>query len=291
MADKNKNMKQISKFYCFLVKREFFSVKFWAVFLFMFAMCGTFYHPLTRYLLQTDDRIGVWEMAGSLFYSTRFAGLVYFVGAIVLTGSIPHTSEDTVYYLFRGSRKNWLGANVLFLATESLVYYAILVVFTGVYCLPGISLNNEWSALYRSDLLPVEKVTGFFSQSWVVVCMDAIFKTTPVRFFGRSFLFAVLSTIFIGATGMVFAIYGKRRWGLFAEVFLVIACRLIDVHLVGMRPFVIISWLDPVSFISAKWNDPTAGYSNMLYQIFYLCLTIGGMYLLSLRHIRKTDWT
>lgn len=51
-------------------------------------------------------------MAGSLFYSTEFAGLVYFVGVIVLIGSIPHTSEDTVYYLFRGGKKNWLGANI-----------------------------------------------------------------------------------------------------------------------------------------------------------------------------------
>lgn len=291
--DKGK-LKQMKRFYSFLMKRELTSSKFRVVLLLMFAMCGSFYYPLTIYLLQADDRIGVWEMAGSLFYSTDFAGLVYFVAVIALIGNIPHRSEDTIYYLFRGSRKNWLCANVLFLVTESIIYYVVLIVYTGVYCLPGITIKNEWSALYRGELNKVYQMTGIFPGGWVQVCTGAIRSTTPVAFLGRNFLLIVLCTVFIGMVGLVFNIYGKRRWGLFLQVMLVIAHKLLLAGLDVPQIFSFIScisWLDPVSFISAKWNNPTGGYSNTLYQILYLYLTIGGMYLLSLRHIWKTDWT
>ena len=262
-----------------LVKQELFSVKTAAVYIFMLALCGCVFSPISSWIMDSGDSIGYWEMADCMLgsYTTQ---LFYLLGVLVLVSGIPYAGKEIPYYLIRGNKTDWVTSNVLLLILHTILYYVFVCMFVAISILPGIRMENQWSELYDGCKNGMD-----IGNAWLYFSDQSYNATTSFACFAVLLIEAVLCSVLLGMIVFLFSMYGKRRIGILFCVVLFGINSLLDYGLDQFSFFGFIKYINPVSFLSQYWLGEESISGTFLYALRDLQQEFEGrIFFTSIRH-------
>lgn len=208
--------------------------------------------------------------------------LIVMLLLVLLLCDAPFIESEQPYIITRSGRKIWVMGQVAYIFLASIIFVALIAVFSVAFLFPYIEINAEWG-----------KVLGTFAQT-SVAAQNGItlpFNTslylsyTPVSASLMTFALCSLVSFFLGMVIFFFNLNISLSAGA------IVATTLILWQVVVTRTSTVFTNFSPVSWVSLSNIDtngatlfPTLSYVMMVLVTMIALLVIGSVY-----SIRKRD--
>ena len=208
-------------------------------------------------------------------YSQYHMKLIFILPVLLIFCNAPFIDNNALFIIVRSKRKTWIGGQLLYIISASLVYNAFIFLCTLITSLPYSELSLEWGKILYT--IADSSIAANAGYPFIDTSRFVLTWFSPLQAVWFTFLLSWLMCTMIGMLIYVLnSISNSKYIGVAVSSFLILFSCYIEVW--GTRKML---WFSPVSWctldkldVGNRTSNPTFGYCFFIYVLLISVISL-----------------